>query len=307
MAFVVERQRFFNRNNNYKPSSSSNYNASRFSGNKPITGIKRAGSYYYYTHCKIPGHSLERCFRLHGCPPDYKPSQKRFDAAVHGDEIPTDVDVNHNPAPSTDIIQLSFTMEKYQKLLDMLTDSGGNSQKSDTSHEASHEHTACFAGKFCYNIFCKSGWVLDSGATDHICHDFSLFQSYKVLDNIDNTITVPDGRKIQITHIGTIILNDFITLHQVLYVPGFHFNLISIPKSCHDFSGIVSFFANCCTLQGPSLTEPIVLSKLQSGLYYVEAPLWVLMLILLKHLLILLTVLLLSHLPLLLMMSNSGI
>lgn len=50
-------------------------------------------------------------------------------------------------------------------------------------------------------------WVLDSGATNHICHDLSLFERYTNIDNVDDIITVPDGRKIQIMHKGIVHLN----------------------------------------------------------------------------------------------------
>lgn len=99
MAFVVGKQRFSNRPNNYKLSSSSNYTGSQFSGNKSVTGNKRAGSYYYCTPCEVPRHSLERCFRIHVYPPDYKPLQSRFTSTVQGDDIPADE--NHAPASST--------------------------------------------------------------------------------------------------------------------------------------------------------------------------------------------------------------
>lgn len=127
MAFAADRQRFSSMNRNtYKQPSSSNfsYNSSksqyydRNSGNKSVAGNKR-GSHYYCTHCKIPGHSLERCFKVHGYPTYYKPSQKRFAAAVQGEDLPVE------PSPSSlEVIQPTLTMDQYQKLLDMLGQSG---------------------------------------------------------------------------------------------------------------------------------------------------------------------------------------
>lgn len=87
MEFAANKHRFSNRTNNYKPPSSCGYNGSTFSGNKSIIGDKRAGLHNYCTHCKIPGHSLEMCFKIHRYPQDYKPSRKRFDAAVQGHDI----------------------------------------------------------------------------------------------------------------------------------------------------------------------------------------------------------------------------
>ena len=69
-------------------------------------------------------------------------------------------------------------MNQYQKLLNMLGQSGA--QQQEISKEAANNDgttNACFAGKFCLSAHSKTGWVLDSGATDHVCHDLSLLQS----------------------------------------------------------------------------------------------------------------------------------
>lgn len=59
-----------------------------------------------------------------------------------------------------------------------------------------------------------------------------------MVNGIYNTITIRcntmqyDGRKIKITHTGTVKLNECITLRSVMFVPEFQFNLISITKLC---------------------------------------------------------------------------
>lgn len=47
-------------------------------------------------------------------------------------------------------------------------------------------------------------------------------------------ITFPDGKRVQITHVINVILNNTITLHDLLYVPEFHFNLISVKRLSKD-------------------------------------------------------------------------
>lgn len=129
------------------------------------------------------------------------------------------------------MIQPCLTMDQYQKLLDML----GQSSSTDSIKEVGAEppNNTSLPGKICLNAHFSPSWVLDSGTTYHICHNLSLFSSYHLIDNLDNTITVPDGRNIQITLVGTIPLNELMTLQQVLYVHGFHFNLVSVPKLCY--------------------------------------------------------------------------
>lgn len=64
------------------------------------------------------------------------------------------------------------------------------------------------AGKICLlaNNISKSGWLIDSGATDHICADLSSFITYESLTGSNEYIVVPDGRQIKILHKGSVQL-----------------------------------------------------------------------------------------------------
>lgn len=68
---------------------------------------------------------------------------------------------------------------------------------------------------------------------------------------------------------GTVILNDAITLKDVLYVPDFNFNLISIPKVCKDMQCQVVFTDNDYYIQNSSMI-PQHLGSFRDGLYYLE-------------------------------------
>ncbi|KAL2902782.1 Retrovirus-related Pol polyprotein from transposon RE2 [Bienertia sinuspersici] len=97
----------------------------------------------------------------------------------------------------------------------------------------------------------KSMWVLDSGATDHICHDLSKFNSYYAMSDKDNTITIPDGRKVPILHVGTVKLTNSIILKDVFHVPEFQLNLISVHRLCDNMNCEVVFSSNTSFVQGP--------------------------------------------------------
>lgn len=85
-----------------------------------------------------------------------------------------------------------------------------------------------------------------------MCRSLDMFDTYKIASTDNNFITIPDGSKIQITHTGTIKLNNFIELNNVLYVPIFKFNLNYVHKLCKDNGLSVQFTSDICYVQGPS-------------------------------------------------------
>lgn len=161
--------------------------------------------------------TLKRCFKINGYPVDWKQPHKRFVVVVQSDSI-----------PSTKDISPTISVEQYQHLLTLL----GEHEPTKTSTPKT-----LFSGKLCLLSSLNSGWIIDSGASDHICHDLSLFYEHMKFTSSQNThITIPDGSKVPISHVGTVKLNNDITLDHVQYVPGFQFNLICMPKIYADMS-----------------------------------------------------------------------
>ena len=222
----------------------------------------------YCDHCNFSGHTIDKCYKLHGYPKDqykYYPQKKFAHCTQSGDSKTQDSNV-----PADEMICASFTKEQYSQILNLidkpkLLDSG----KQGTAEGSSH--SAFFVGKLCLYSHHDSNWIIDSGAIDHFCYDLAMFSSYKLLPNKDNFITILDGKKVLVTHVGKVKLNTDIELEDVLYVLEFHFNLISVHKLCLDMSCEVTFNSHTCFLQGPTLTKTIALGKLRSGLYYANA------------------------------------
>ncbi|GJS02490.1 retrovirus-related pol polyprotein from transposon TNT 1-94 [Tanacetum coccineum] len=59
-------------------------------------------------------------------------------------------------------------------------------------------------------------WIKDSGATDHICTALDLMINIQTFTN-PIFITLPNGQNTQVTQHGSVIINEFITLHNVFY------------------------------------------------------------------------------------------
>jgi hypothetical protein len=78
----------------------------------------------------------------------------------------------------------------------------------------------------------SSDWILDSGATDHYTGDLSLLRNLVRLAEPRNIATANFESTCTMTGSATIKFNesDTFTLTNVMYVPGFYFNLVSVSK-----------------------------------------------------------------------------
>jgi len=82
-------------------------------------------------------------------------------------------------------------------------------------------------------------------------------------------ITLPNGKHSRIVHVGSVQLTPTLMMSNVLHVPDFQFNLLSVHKLCEQIASKLIFSATDCTLQGPMLQE-MVLGKASSGLYHIQ-------------------------------------
>ncbi|XP_061337323.1 uncharacterized protein LOC133284338 [Gastrolobium bilobum] len=178
------------------------------------------------THCGRTNHTVETCYAKHGYPPGFKVRGRTVSANAAFLDLIEDAD------GTKDTDKVSITQQEYQNFLDLMTQS-----KTDHAGDAS-SHTANFAQVqhaqvqhgSAFNV--NSGkvltqWILDTGATDHICSMSSLFSHFnKIIDPI--AITLPNNQKVIAKYSGTVVLSEFLQLDNVLYVPEFQVNLISV-------------------------------------------------------------------------------
>jgi hypothetical protein len=79
-----------------------------------------------------------------------------------------------------------------------------------------------------------SYWIIESGATCHICCNRTFIDKLKDLE-VPQAVTLGDGRSIEATRHGTVSLNmkqskgkyTYAILHNVLYVPELSYDLLS--------------------------------------------------------------------------------
>lgn len=85
--------------------SGSNYGAN-------VGGLKKINN-HFCTHCIMSGHSVDRCFKLHGYPANFKVSRDRRVVAVSLNTFSGDKSEKSD-------VNTSITVEQYQQLMDLL-------------------------------------------------------------------------------------------------------------------------------------------------------------------------------------------
>jgi len=194
----------------------------------------------YCDYCKRPHHTIENCWKLHGKPGEKErgKSSQVFQALSQ----PTEKSVTH---------------EQYQELMRAL-------KGLDASDKA-----GSFTGtSYCLmNSISKNAWIIDSGASDHIVCDKGFFTKIQKL-SFPISVQLPNGNSTQVVMTGTVNLSPLITLRNVLYVPEFQFNLISVNQASKENSCRVLFTPDNCFFQALSTGKLMGLGKAYQGLYF---------------------------------------
>ncbi|XP_015162182.1 uncharacterized protein [Solanum tuberosum] len=208
-----------------------------------------SGIRMFYDYCKRPGHIKDKCYRLHGFPPNFKFTKGKnttFVAAVLGES--NEALDNHLDEPCTlrTYGNLTLTKEQQTQLLHLL-------------------------GSFQSGSPCTSSDNITSGAANFVAI-LACSTHSEVIDNLSDKFSLPNGYRVKVTEIGDVVLSPTLTLHKVLFAPSFKFNLISIHSlTVHLLKSDVNFSASSCVLQAPSLKRPLEIGKARNGLYFLCA------------------------------------
>lgn len=107
--------------------------------------------------------------------------------------------------------------------------------------------------------------LVDSGAYAHVCNDLALFFKHTSLPH--TYVTLPNNTKVQVAAVGSIRLNPNFVLTNVLYIPDFSVNLISVGALLYSKQYDVHFVDDCCVIQDKTLQKAIGRCDLVRGLF----------------------------------------
>jgi uncharacterized membrane protein YgcG len=184
------------------------------------------------SHCGRTNHTIDFCWKLHG-----KPAWANH-ATIDGD--------NSTPISEEQVL---ISKAEYDSIL----------QRASSSSMVASSNT-------CLHSSSSPSWVIDSGASDHMTGNSSL------LSNISNpcspfSVTVANGTKTPVQGIGTVSTPN-LTFSNVLYLPEFPFNLLSVHKLTVALRCSIAFFPSYCVFQDLKTKRTIGGGFEKDGLYY---------------------------------------
>nr|KYP77156.1 Retrovirus-related Pol polyprotein from transposon TNT 1-94 [Cajanus cajan] len=112
-------------------------------------------------------------------------------------------------------------------------------------------------------------WILDSGASDHISSNSSLF-SFISSPKVPHFVTVANGSKVVSQGIDQVPLSPSLKLNFVLFIPHCPYNLISLSQLTRSLNCLITFDANSLVIQERGTGRLIGEGHKLRGLYYLK-------------------------------------
>ncbi|KAG5601390.1 hypothetical protein H5410_032760 [Solanum commersonii] len=227
-------------------------------------------------YCRKQGHEEINCYKLIGYRDYFQfTNNKGSQGQIRGNAAMSveDFEGKHNNCSGNAALNQGYSKEQYNQFIHMF-----KQMKMEESADTSGGHVInanAVVGTIlkyigsCFSVLNSNTWIVDSGASEHMCYNSSCF-TFMCLLKVPLTINLPNCHTIQVTHIGTVSLFSYVAIENVLYVPSFKFNLMSVNRFCRQFHSILFFTSNECVMQGPLMRRPQVFGEAKEGLYLLQ-------------------------------------
>ncbi|GJX79206.1 ribonuclease H-like domain-containing protein [Tanacetum coccineum] len=223
------------------------------------------------------GHTADRGFDLVGYPPKFK-KNIGTNKGFAGNNV-----VSGIKDQSIDSSNF-FTNDQYKRLMALISEKSGSSSMPTNIVGINCVINFCSSRVFNHNSNISSykiyiGWIIDSGASQHMT--YTILNTFNVVDvsKLNMTVGHPNGTKALVTHVGSLKLTKKIVIHDVLAVPGYQVNLLSVHRLSKDNKFRVIFYKDTCVVQDFVLKTQVGTGNESNGLYQT----WSSLLDIIKH------------------------
>lgn len=215
-------------------------------------------------YCKAIGHLKESCFKLHGYPYWYKRLKKDKAATKGYANIVSNIN-SYDAEGGTYERKEALTTKCMAEIIQQEVTKILISKQPAGIEQVNFAQLDDFAG----NTFKSASqndefpkWIIDTGATNHICAVRNLFIALKPLDK-KFLIHLPDRNTKTVQYFGNIQLHKTLSLKGVLYIPSFKHNLL--------INGLkLTISPTSCTSQDLKTNKTIAVGREVNQLYYLD-------------------------------------
>ncbi|XP_074337483.1 uncharacterized protein LOC141674676 [Apium graveolens] len=232
-----------------------------------------------YNVCGVKGHKGEKCWTVIGYPKWHPRSNTPHNTSSSRPRYPNQTQNqskwhtnNRNPkmaatahASGTVNSGMVFTQQQLEQLAKMMPQLMNGSKGSEIDEEID-EH---FSGMItCNSAIADSTniWIIDSGASDHMTSCLANLITPEPITC--ESINLPTGDIVSISHSGTVILETGLMLKKVLYLPNFRHILLSVQRLVKDSRCQVQFYSTHCVIVDTCTKQVKGIGKAANGLYY---------------------------------------
>ena len=127
-----------------------------------------------------------------------------------------------------------------------------------------------FAGNSKFNSL-SFDWIVDSGATDHMVGTKNVLTNESTVMSSGH-VQLPNGDSSRVTHSGCSKLQGGDIVKNVLCVPDFNFNLLSVAKLTRQLNCCAVFYPDFFLLQDLLTGRVKEIGKENGGLYILKSP-----------------------------------
>ncbi|CAL0331539.1 unnamed protein product [Lupinus luteus] len=233
-----------------------------------MTSNSKGRGHKICTFCQKIGHTEDVCYKKHGFPPSYSNTATNINSYIVSDGKNSEQDegIKQEFGNETPDIGLAFTHAQHNALKAMIQESMNQTVHTTNQISMTSDAVASSSGNINLNNMHNSiTWILDTGATDHVCCTLAAFHNFKRINPL--TISLPNGNKVAAKYSRTIIFSNILYISDVLYVPSFNFNLISVSRHVKSLDCTLIFSNNHCEIQDKQSLRMIGAAELKGGLY----------------------------------------
>ncbi|XP_019177871.1 PREDICTED: uncharacterized protein LOC109173068 [Ipomoea nil] len=218
--------------------------------------------------CGYTGHTIEKCYKKNGYPPGWKPRNKGM-SSVNQVQGPVQESASSGSLETSH----SFTQEDCRRFFEFMQQ---EKARANTPLDLNPQINTIAANFIPNSQFegtstnTESEWIIDSGATHHIVCSTLLLHTSKKVQGVN--VDLPNGHHAEVSHIGTVHLSADLILQNVLCVPLFHYNLISLGQLLKGSNYSTVFHTDQCIIQDQHYGKMIGVARLKEGLYHLTFP-----------------------------------